>query len=495
MRVDLRFAGGLVLDPAEGVAQPRDLLIAGDTIAALVEPGTPADAARTIDASNKLVLPGLVNLHAHSHLTLARGLVPMVNLEGHLHAAPWTLAGRSQADRNLSTRLTAVEMIRRGCTTCFDMVAEPPRPTVEGMQAIADAHMAVGTRAVIAPAVFDGLFWDTYPGVREALPAAAAAAVAVVPHDPEAVARLLDTLLASQAYPTDRVRYAVAPTIPIQCSDGFLSRLGEIAAARDLPFHTHVAKSRAQVVLARERYGTSLVGHLDGLGLLGPRFTAAHAIWLEPDEIRLLADRGAAVALNPVANLALGCGVPPLLALWRAGVTIALGTDGCTATTGTVSMPEAIRTSLLLSRITEADPRRWLPPLEALRFATVGGATALGLADRIGRLAPGYLADVVTVDLTDVAYRPCHDPVVQFALGETGTGITDVYVGGRPVMVDRRIVTIDEPALVAAAQARATALLEDAAPVRALFDAAAPAVERAVLGTLTRPGPTARALF
>ena len=183
-------SGGLVLAWGETGARPADIVLEGDTIAAIVPPGT-AEAARPIDATGRLIIPGLVNAHTHGHGGLAKGVGDRWSLELLLNAGPWINGGRTGDDRYLSTLLSAVEMMRKGCTACYDLSAMLPVPSVEALHDAARAYADVGMRAVIAPMIADRTFYQAIPGLSGRVPAGTAAgrrgdAVCVGRNDPGA---------------------------------------------------------------------------------------------------------------------------------------------------------------------------------------------------------------------------------------------------------------------------------------------------------------------
>ncbi len=451
---------GRVLDIAQRRAEPADVLIDGDTIREIGRPGMPAPpSARALDARDRLLVPGLVNAHTHGHGALARGLIPdRVPLELLLTVSAAVNANRSVEDKHLSAQLSAIELVRKGCTACYDLYVEYPLPSVEGIQAAARAYQEVGIRAVIAPMMADRTLWEALPGLLEALPEAARRQVETIRTAPgaasvEACRQIL------RSWPFDRARLspALGPTIPLHCSDEFLTACRDLAREFDVGIQTHLAESKTQAVLGRKRYGTTLTAHLGDLGLLGPRFSGAHSVWLDREDIRRLADAGASVAHNPLSNLRLGSGVAPVRMMLEGGLTVGIGTDSA-ASSDTQNMFEATRLAAYLSRVRSADHRRWLAADEALTMATAGSARVLGMADRIGRLAPGFKADIVFLDLTDIGYVPLNDVLLQIVNGESGAAVDSVMIDGRLVLERGRLTTVDESRVRARAEAAATRL-------------------------------------
>jgi 5-methylthioadenosine/S-adenosylhomocysteine deaminase len=248
----------------------------------------------------------------------------------------------------------------------------------------------------------------------------------------------------------------------------------------------HVAESKVQAVVGPKRYGTSLVGHLHKLGLLSPTFTAAHAIWLDDDDIARLADTGTTVAHNPGSNLKLGSGLAATRRMRARGVTFGIGTDGCLSSDN-LNVFEAMRLAAFGSRVQGPDPRDWLSAAEAFEAATVGGARALGMHKRIGRLEPGYKADVVFLDLTSINYVPLNEPLLHVVFCEDGTGVDRVMVGGRMVVEGGRVLGVDMPKLAQQASETMRRLNQANAGARELVQALEPVVLEYCVGLARVP--------
>jgi guanine deaminase len=442
--VDVKvIRGGRMLDPRADEPLPVDILIEGDTIREIGARGMPAprDAA-AIDAAGRLLIPGLVNLHTHSHYALAKGIGDAWTLEMLLHAGSWVAGSRTLDDLHLCSSLAAAEMVRNGCTTCCDMVLQLPLPTSEGIAAVARGYLDVGMRAVVAPAIADRTFWQSIPGLLDAMPAALRASVARVAAAPlEASLGNCADILRRWPFDRDQVRPAIAPTIPLLCTDRFLVAASRLAGEHGAGLHTHLAESKVQAIAAVRRYGRSLTAQLDDLGVLGDRCVAAHAIWLDAEDLQRLADRGVSVAHNPGSNLRLGNGIAPVRAMLDAGIAVGIGTDA-SACSDQLNMFEAMRLATLVSRTETPDWGRWLGSSHVLRMATSDGARALGF-DRIGRLEPGAKADIVFLDLGDVHYLPLNHARNQLVNCENGAAVDSVMIGGQMVLDHKAFTTID----------------------------------------------------
>jgi guanine deaminase len=459
----LLVLNGLVLADADQPARPADLLIEDGLVREIGRPGAfiGAPATRTLDATDRLVMPGWVNGHTHGHGTLGRGAVPDVALEGFLAASPAINGHRGLDDLALSATLTAVELLKKGCTALFDMSAELPLPTPDGLLALAGAYDTTGIRAVVAPMLADRTLYQAYPELLASLPAQLQPALARL-RAADADTCLAVVRQAARHWPFDqrRVRLGIAPTIPLHCTDAFLQGCAALAIEFGLPLQTHLAESAVQAHVGQQRHGRSLVAHLGALGWLdglGERLSVAHAIWVSDDDIEALARAGATAVHNPLSNLRLGSGIAPVRRMLDRGLPVGLGSDGAN-TSDTQNLFEAARLAVGLSRIVGADESRWLNATDALRMGTEHSARALGWGGQIGRIAPGCCADLVLLDLTRPEYVPLRDPLRQLVHGESGAAVDRVLVGGRLVVDRGRVLTVDEPALRRQAQAAAERL-------------------------------------
>ena len=469
MRVEelLVLHDGRVLDTATGTLADADIIVSGDTIAAIVDrPASPKEARR-IDASGRILIPGLVNAHTHSQGNLAKAVGDRWTLELLLNAGPWMNAGRTAADKYLSAQLGAVEMIRRGCTACYDLFAEIPAVSVDGILAVAQAYSDIGMRAVVAPMLADQSFYESVPGLLEALaPEDRRRAEAIRMPAPDSMLAVLREARRRWPDGLSNVTLAIAPTIPLLCSQDFLLACRALASEQGLRLHTHMAESRVWARAALRRYGKTLTEFFDELGLLGPHFTAAHAVWISREDMRRMADRGCSVAHNPASNMRLGSGLADIRAMLRMGINVGLGTDGCNCGDN-LSMFEAMRLASFSSRIQQHDWSDWLSTREVVALATTGSARALGLADAIGRIAVGCKADLVFLKADDVSLVPLNDPINQLVHCTDGTAVDSVMIGGRLVLDRGRFIGVDYERLVADAGRAAERLVAANAATRA----------------------------
>ena len=237
----------------------------------------------------------------------------------------------------------------------------------------------------------------------------------------------------------------------MHCSDDFWIACRDLARDYDVRVQTHLAETKVQAVLGVKKYGKGLTAHLADLGLLDERFSAAHAIWIDADDIKRLADAGCGAVHNPASNLRIGSGIAPVRMMLAAGLRVGIGTDATNTSDGQ-NMYEVTQLAALLSRVTTPDYGRWLSVEEAMRMATTGSAGILGFSD-IGRLVPGYKADIVFLDLSHITYVPLRAPLLQVAFAESGAAVDSVMIDGAFVLRAGRLLTIDEQKLRREAQA------------------------------------------
>jgi 5-methylthioadenosine/S-adenosylhomocysteine deaminase len=439
--------GGLVLD-AQGQAALQDVLIEDGSILAIDNPGFEvSDDTEILSAADRLLIPGLISAHTHSHGALNRGAVgDKVSLEMFLTGAGASARSRGIDDKYLSAALSAAEMIRKGCTACFDLSVEFPAPSREGISAVARAYHDAGMRAVVAPMIADRTIYQALPGLLDALPDDLRSHYAGLSAAPiEDTFSACRDILANWEFDRRWIRPALGPTIPLHCSDQFLIHCARLSSEHKIPLQTHLAESRAQAAIGRTRYGKSLVGHLEGLDFLSERLSAAHAIWLDDDDIARLGQSGVRVAHNPSSNLRLGSGVAPVRKMLENGIAVGVGTDASNTSDGQ-NMFEATRLASYLSRIDGFAVDQWLSASEAFHLATEGSARVLGF-EKIGRLAPGYEADIVFLRLDSPHFVPLRSPLIQMVFAENGASVCTVMIGGRIVLHDGELLTLDESLL------------------------------------------------
>jgi 5-methylthioadenosine/S-adenosylhomocysteine deaminase len=490
----LLVRGGQVLNSTQMAIEPADVLIEADQIVAVGCKLSSPPGTEELNAAGHLVLPGLVNAHTHAHNNLLKGLADNWTLEDLLTHGPALNSSRTPEDHYLSAAIGAIEMLKTGCTAAYDLFMAVPAPTSEVVEAVVRAYIDVGLRAVVAPAVGDVVFYRVVPDLFEILPPDLRQTVEQIQADPtEGLLQLTEnTLRLWHGAAGGRIRVAVAPTIPGHCSDDFLLGCGRLVQEYGVGLHTHLAESKVQAVYAQRHWGTTIVGHLAELGLLGPGFVGAHGVWLTPEDIQRLADAGAAVAHNPASNLKLGSGIAPTREMLNQGLTVGLGTDG-SMSSDNLDMFEAMRFAALVNKVRfPHDQDNWVGAREVYRMATHGSAHALGLADDIGAVSPGRKADLVLLRANSAFLQPFNQPLNALVYAETGADVTTVLVGGRVVLDQGRVLTADEGKLRTLAQQAADRLRAQNTTAWALAQQLRPYVAAACRAAVATPYPVNR---
>jgi 5-methylthioadenosine/S-adenosylhomocysteine deaminase len=369
--------------------------------------------AQFVDASGCVVIPGLVNAHTHAAMTIFRGLaddLPLREwLEQHIFPAEkklteeWVFWG---------TVLACAEMIASGTTTFCDMYLFEHK--------VAEAVDKTGMRAVVGEVLYD------FPS----------------PHYGELkngfafTKRFIEDWMGHE-----RIKISVDPHAVYTCSPELLLRSFAISEHYDVPFVIHLAETEDEVQETMRRYGRTPVAHLAHLGVLSGRVIADHCVWLSEEDRATIAEKKVKVVHNPESNLKLASGIAPVADLLRRGVTVSLGTDGC-ASNNDLDMLSEMDTCAKIHKGVLRDPTV-LPAKEVLRMATVYGARTLGLDNKIGKLEPGMLADIVILDFNKPHLTPCYDPISHIVYSARGSDVRDVMVHGQWLMRNREFTTID----------------------------------------------------
>lgn len=460
-----------------------DLLVADGRIAA-IGPHLAADGARIIDATNKLLMPGLVNAHTHSSETFLRGRYERMPLEIWLLYAYPLLMG-PQVDKRLvylRSALLAIESLKNGVTTLCDDFFDPPGHDIERLGCAFSAYEDVGIRANVSSAVMNIHTLDALPYAREIMPEELKAKLDFgQPMTAAAYTDYCDTVFSSlHGRANGRLRFMVAPSAPQRCTADMLQACYDLALRHGVPMHTHVLETKTQAVTGPEFYGKSLIAHLHDLGVLGPNTTIAHSVWVSDADIDLMGEAGCSVAHNAISNLKLGAGIAPIRRLLDAGVHIGLGTDGISSN-DTARIFDVMRIAALVQSATGPDFGDWLNADEALTMATIGGARTAMLDGVTGSLETGKVADLLMLDLNSTAFTPLNDIGKHLVYSENGRSIELVMVDGRIAVENDRMTLIDEGEILAEIRERMPAYLATHAKLEranAIFEPAMAEIHR-----------------
>jgi 5-methylthioadenosine/S-adenosylhomocysteine deaminase len=378
------------------------------------------EACEVIDASGCIVMPGLVNAHGHLAMTCFRGLaddLPLMTwLNDHIFPAEAMFINPDTV--YAGTMLAMTEMILSGTTTFCDgyfFEDEVGRAAIE-----------TGMRGVIAKGFLDFPTPDQPKNCDKAVVA--------------------DRFVESWLGRSPLVTPALICHSPYTCSPDTLRTVKSAARRAGVSFQIHLSETREEVRIVRERYGVKPVQHLKNLDILDGDTIAAHCIWLDADEIDLLAERGVKVAHDPESNMKLGAGVAPVPLMLQRGIDVALGTDGC-ASNNNLDLFGEMGMAARLHKVSSGDPTV-LTAERVLEMATIGGARVLGMADKIGSIVPGKLADVILIDMKRPHLTPLYNPFSHIVYAAHGSDVVTSIINGKIIMKDRRLLRIDSAAIM-----------------------------------------------
>ncbi len=369
--------------------------------------------------SQHALIPGLINLHTHAAMSLMRGLADDLPLIEWLNNHIWpTEIKHVNADFVLDgTKLACAEMLKGG-TTCFNDMYYFPEASVQ-------AALTAGMRGSIGMSVINF---------------------------PTAYASDADDYLAKGLAMRDEYRhhpllsFCFAPHAPYTVSDKTLTNILTYAEQLDLPIHIHLHETDVEVTNSLETFGLRPIARLHQLGLLSPSLIAVHMIHLTREEIELTGNQGCSIAHCPSANLKLASGFAPISALLNQGINIGLGSDGA-ASNNRLDMFEEMRLAALLAKA-QSGRAEELPAHQALQMATLNGAKALGLGERIGSLVKGKMADITAVDFSSLELSPCYDPISHIVYSAGRQHVSHVWVDGKILLNEGKFTTLDERELL-----------------------------------------------
>jgi 5-methylthioadenosine/S-adenosylhomocysteine deaminase len=430
--VDVVIANGIVvtMDATARVIHPGSVAVRGASIVAV----GPADqiardyrSRETIDARDRVIMPGLINTHTHAPMVLYRGLGDDLALMDWLqkYIFPAEAKTVSPAFVRTGTDLAALEMIRSGTTTYVDMYYFE--------EEIARATKRAGLRGMLGQSIIE------FPVPDAKTPA--------------------DALKRTEAFirefeKDELITPAVAPHAVYTNDAATLTQARDLARKYNVPLLIHLAETDAETKLSLDRHKERPIAALETLGMFSARVIAAHAVWIEPGEIQLLQRRGVGVAHNPESNMKLASGTAPVPEYLNAKVAVGLGTDGA-ASNNDLDMFEAMRQAAFLHKLTSKDPRV-VSARVALDMATMGGARVIGREKQLGSLEAGKRADLIVVRMDRPRQTPMYDPVSHLVYATRGDDVDTTIVNGRILMRDGKVRSLDEAQVLQAARAAAT---------------------------------------
>ncbi len=429
----IKNATVVTMDAADRVFT-GDVLVEGSRIAA-VGVSLTAQADEVIDASRRVLLPGLVQTHVHLCQTLFRGAADDLALIDWLKKRIWPMeAAHTPASLYASARLGIAEMIRGGTTTALTM------ETVNHTEAVFRAVEETGFRATVGKCMMDK--GDDVPG---ALHEATAASIA------ESI-RLLERWHGAAE---GRIRYCFAPRFAVSCTRELLEQVARLARQRGVIIHTHASENRDEIAMVESETGLRNIDYLNAVGLAAPHTVLAHCVHLSDGEMAILKQTGTHVAHCPSSNLKLGSGLARVAEMKAQGISVTLGADGAPCN-NRLDMFTEMRTAGLLQKVLQGPEA--LPARAVLKMATVDGARAMGLADEIGSIEAGKRADLVLLNLDRLHTTPQPDVVSTIVYAAQASDVESVWIDGRRVLDEGRLTTIDERDVIQSARTEAKTL-------------------------------------
>lgn len=494
----IRNARVLTLDEKDTEYLDADILLSGNRIAA-VGPNVGASATgadvRVIDGKGLLAMPGLVNGHFHSPGNFMKGALANTPLELFMLYEVPPLMDQVASPRfaYVRTMLGAIEMLKQGVTAVHDDCFFVPVVTDEEVDSVMQAYADSGMRATVTLDQPNVVEHQKYPFLKELLPNELVARMNAVQlmSGAELEAHYQRFIETWHDQARGRLRSAVSCSAPQRVTPDYFQTLGRIARELDIPFNMHILETRLQRVLGQEKFGKSLVRYAHDMGVLNEQAMVIHSIWVDEDDIRLMADSGCSIAHNPVSNLKIGSGAMPFRRLQQAGINVCLGNDEASTDDG-VNLWTVVKMAGLLHNIGGPDYGSWPQPTEILNAVTSAGSKAMRLPLPAGRIAEGHAADIILLDLNTLAFTPLNDLRRQLVYCENGSSVVTTIVGGEVAMENRKLLTVDEEALKAEARSLAGEFAEYMARCKSAADELEPYYRQMYLKSLDVPVPMHR---
>jgi cytosine/adenosine deaminase-related metal-dependent hydrolase len=417
-----------------------DIVIEDGVIAAIEDAGKAKAGSgdRIIAGAERLVAPGLINAHSHCLSTFSSGAGDRLGHVSLIWKNQADIYNRPQDELYVSALLNGIEMIASGVTAVIDHYPEQNCRT-EMVDPVARAYADLGLRATLGLRIWDRTYDDLDPtqiiGDDDELLEALARDNPFRPAPVDEIAAMCEETIAKWHGHRGLISIFPAPSNATRCTDDLLVMSHDIAEKHDLGVHTHLQETKIQRQVSMKYNGKPIVSHMEDLGILSRRWSMAHTVWVDDDEIGLLADRQAVPVHNPESNAKIHVGTSPVPKMLEAGVPVALGADG-SSTNGNQNLFDAMTMAVLVPRILGTDKAGWPAAPEALTMATRNGAKAMLKDGEIGALAPGTRADIVLYDLTTPVLAPLNDAAQQLVFSERGQSVRTVIIDGRVVFED-----------------------------------------------------------
>ena len=414
----------LILNPTSNFNNKKQsLLIKNDKIAEIADEIDETDIDKIIDASGKILLPGLVNTHTHLSMTLFRGVADDLSLDSWLNDHIWPMEANLNGDYcYIGALLGAVEMIRSGTTTFSDMYFY--------MEDVARAVDEAGLRAVLSYGMID--FGDEERRQAE-------------------IKENLTLFENCNGMADGRIKVFLGPHSPYTASEELLIKVRELADEYNMGIHIHVSETEKEINDVSEEKGLRPFEYLDKIGFLGPDVVAAHSVWLSDEEIEIIRKNNVKISHNPCSNMKLASGVAPVSKLIENDICVSIGTDGASSNNN-LDLIEELKTASLLQKVSTLDPKV-LNSDEAIAMGTIKGAEALGLDSEIGSIEVGKKADIILIDTNSANMVPDSSSLSSNVIySANGSNVDTTICNGKVLMENKELVYLDEQEIYAKAK-------------------------------------------
>lgn len=405
---------------------------------------------KVIDATDCLIIPGLINAHIHTHCHFVKGLFDNLPLEmWMLYTKPY-FTGRVETpdDVYIKALFSCIEILKTGTTMIIDDLVHCPTFSPQHYSMIMKAYKKAGLRADVSVNIINKPAYETIPYLDELMNDNLKTRLRAGAMPPEReILQYLEGLIRQYNVPDAVQRCVLAPSGPQRCTVPLMKGMRDLAEKYHLPVVSHVLETRVQKETGQLFFGKSLVEWMNENDLLYPNLLAIHSVWVTDEDIQLMKQSGCKTVHNPASNLKLGSGIAPVGRLLREGITVGLGTDN-TSCSDSLNMFESLKLSALLQKIQTPDYENWIGAQEAIRMATYNGAECACLQNKIGSIQVGQKADIVIIDTNNERLLPANNYVNQLVFCENGQSVRDVIINGRIVVENKKIVTFNEAEVI-----------------------------------------------
>ncbi|WP_294004179.1 amidohydrolase family protein [uncultured Methanobrevibacter sp.] len=405
----------LILSPNTNFENKQSILIKDNLIAEISPEIDESDVSKTIDATGKIVLPGLINTHTHLSMTLFRGLADDLSLDSWLNDHIWPMEANLNGDYcYIGALLGAVELIKSGTTTFSDMYFY--------MEDVARAVDEAGIRAVLSYGMID--FGDEEKRKNE-------------------INENLTLFKACDGMADGRIKVFFGPHSPYTASEELLIKVRELADEYNMGIHIHVSETQKEIEDVSAEKGLRPFEYLDKIGFLGPDVVAAHSVWLSDNEIEIIKKNNVKISHNPCSNMKLASGIAPVSKLIENDICVSIGTDGASSNNN-LDLIEELKTASLLQKVSTLDPKV-LTSDEAVAMGTIKGAETLGLESEIGSIEVGKKADIILIDTNSANMVPDSSSLSSNIIySANGSNVDTTICDGKILMENKKLVVLDE---------------------------------------------------